>query len=50
MYISTYEDLKSLCERAASYPAIAIDTEFLREKTFHARLCLVQEFTRFTRL
>lgn len=45
MYISTYEDLKSLCERAASYPAIAIDTEFLREKTFHARLCLVQVAT-----
>lgn len=45
MYISTYEELESFCRRAAAYPAIAIDTEFLRERTFHPRLCLVQVAT-----
>lgn len=45
MYISTYEELQALCERAGAYPAVAVDTEFLREKTFHARLCLVQVAT-----
>lgn len=42
MYISTNEDLRAFCSRARAFPAIAIDTEFLREKTYHARLCLVQ--------
>ena len=45
MYISTYEELESFCSRAASYQAVAIDTEFLREKTFHPKLCLVQVAT-----
>lgn len=45
MYISTYEDLKAFCGRAASYPAVAVDTEFLRERTYHPRLCLVQAAT-----
>ena len=45
MYISTYEELSAFCDRASRYPAIAIDTEFLREKTFHPRLCLVQAAT-----
>lgn len=42
MYISTNEDLQAFCDRAREYPAVAIDTEFLRERTFHPRLCLVQ--------
>jgi len=42
MYISTNEDLTAFCNRARAFSAIAIDTEFLREKTYHAKLCLVQ--------
>lgn len=42
MYISTNEDLAAFCERAACEPAVAVDTEFLRERTFHPKLCLVQ--------
>lgn len=42
MYISTYEDLFALCTRARGFSAVAIDTEFLRERTYHAKLCLVQ--------
>lgn len=42
MYISTNEDLAAFCERARTFDAVAIDTEFLRERTFHAKLCLIQ--------
>lgn len=42
MYISTNEDLTAFCNHARAFSAIAIDTEFLREKTYHAKLCLVQ--------
>ena len=42
MYISTNEDLTAFCNRARAFSAIAIDTEFLRGKTYHAKLCLVQ--------
>lgn len=45
MYISTNDELRAFCDRARSFAAVAIDTEFLREKTFHARLCLVQAAT-----
>ncbi|WP_072415707.1 ribonuclease D [Collinsella phocaeensis] len=45
MYISTYEDLQAFCDRASAYAAVAIDTEFLRERTYHPRLCLVQAAT-----
>lgn len=45
MYISTFEELSAFCERAASHPAIAVDTEFLRERTYHPRLCLLQVAT-----
>ena len=42
MYISTHEALAEFCERAHEFDAIAVDTEFLRERTYHPRLCLVQ--------
>ena len=45
MYISTNEELLAFCERARAFDAVAIDTEFLRERTYHARLCLVQAAT-----
>lgn len=45
MYISTTSDLRALCERASTHDAVAIDTEFLRERTYHPRLCLVQVAT-----
>lgn len=45
MYISTFEDLAAFCERAARFDAVAIDTEFLRERTYHPKLCLVQAAT-----
>ena len=42
MYISTHQALLDFCQRALEFDAIAVDTEFLRERTFHPRLCLVQ--------
>lgn len=42
MIISTESELAAFCERAAAFDAVAVDTEFLREKTFHPRLCLIQ--------
>lgn len=45
MYISTVEELSAFCERARASEAVAVDTEFLREKTYHPRLCLVQVAT-----
>lgn len=45
MYISTEHELSAFCARAAAFDAVAIDTEFLRERTYHPRLCLVQVAT-----
>lgn len=45
MYISTDAELAEFCTRAAAFDAIAVDTEFLRERTYHPRLCLVQVAT-----
>ena len=42
MYLSTHDELVAFCERAASSKVLAVDTEFLREKTFFPKLCLVQ--------
>jgi ribonuclease D len=40
--ITTTDALADFCERAASFPYVTIDTEFLRERTYYAQLCLVQ--------
>ena len=40
--ITTGSELKDFCDRAANEKYITIDTEFLRERTYFAKLCLVQ--------
>ncbi len=41
-YIEQLEDLQAFCEGARHYGYIAIDTEFVRTRTYYARLGLVQ--------
>src|SRR5918997_1232962 len=40
--ITDSESLKSLCNRLAKSPFVAVDTEFMRENTFWPELCLIQ--------
>ncbi len=42
MYISDFDELASFCERASSSRILAVDTEFLRERTYYPKLCLIQ--------
>lgn len=42
LYIDTTEALEELCKALRQRPYIAIDTEFLRERTYRPELCLVQ--------
>ncbi len=40
--LTTSADLKALCDRLATADYVTVDTEFMRESTYWAKLCLVQ--------
>lgn len=41
-YIDRAEQLPALCQQISQEPWIALDTEFLREKTYYPKFCLLQ--------
>ncbi len=43
--ITTTDSLAKFCKKAKSAPFIALDTEFMRERTFYSQLCLIQMAT-----
>lgn len=42
LYIDTTDQLNALCEQLRRHDWLTLDTEFLREKTYRPRLCLLQ--------
>ena len=39
------DSLNAFCKSAADYSYITVDTEFLRERTYYSKLCLIQLLT-----
>jgi ribonuclease D len=42
VYVTDTATLRELVAQLRSAPAVAIDTEFMRERTYYAKLCLIQ--------
>lgn len=42
MLVTSHEALNALCDTLRHGDYIAVDTEFMRERTYYARLCLIQ--------
>lgn len=42
LFIDTPEQLGTLCDQLRNSPWLALDTEFVREKTYHPQFCLLQ--------
>ena len=42
--ITTDDGLRAICEAASSAPAVALDTEFVRTRTYYPQLGLLQLF------
>ncbi|MFW8592893.1 ribonuclease D [Cribrihabitans neustonicus] len=40
--LTTTKDLEAFCADAAQHAYVTVDTEFLRERTYYSKLCLVQ--------
>jgi len=42
VYITTEKQLQKFCQQIKDAPYLAVDTEFMREKTYYPQLCLIQ--------